>query len=331
VEARYKGKGTRWYPGKVASVTVAADGAVTYALAYDDGDSEPAARPEHVRRVGVSKADAEQAAPAPSPAPVGPISGQPAVTADVSEAARPFVVGDKVEARYKGKGTRWYPGKIAAVRRTGGMVVFDIAYDDGDSEQGATAANIRHTAPLEITPIAAERDPFTDTNASFASLNASAKSRLSVTFSDDHELDLERSHDEPATRYAPQKPTSGSASAAGARRGMVPLRSGTNSGSASGASTMQPFGAGGGRAGSRASAGMHAIAEDADEGIVGPGRRGTGAALGASIGSGATKPPKVDEADIEEEDSVYDEASFDSLTHSGGGGGGRAVEAKSTT
>ncbi len=48
--------------------------------------------------------------------------------------------GDKIECLYKGKGTKWFPGKITRVNRDG---TFDIRYDDGDSESGALKMNIR--------------------------------------------------------------------------------------------------------------------------------------------------------------------------------------------
>lgn len=48
--------------------------------------------------------------------------------------------GDKVECLYKGKGTKWFSGKITRVNRDG---TCDIKYDDGDIEVGANKANIR--------------------------------------------------------------------------------------------------------------------------------------------------------------------------------------------
>ena len=51
-----------------------------------------------------------------------------------------FSEGDKVEVLYKGKGTKWFSGKISRVNRDG---TFDIKYDDGDSEAGALKVNVR--------------------------------------------------------------------------------------------------------------------------------------------------------------------------------------------
>ncbi len=51
-----------------------------------------------------------------------------------------FEDGDKIECLYKGKGTKWFSGKITRVNRDG---TYDIRYDDGDSESGALKMNVR--------------------------------------------------------------------------------------------------------------------------------------------------------------------------------------------
>ena len=57
---------------------------------------------------------------------------------------RTLVVGDRVEARYKGKGTKLYPGIVSAlVPNPDGSVSINIAYDDGDREEGAISPNVR--------------------------------------------------------------------------------------------------------------------------------------------------------------------------------------------
>jgi len=60
----------------------------------------------------------------------------------------PLRQGDKVEARYKGKGTRYYPGTIATMREgaEGSSVLFRLLYDDGDKEEGALGINLRRVA-----------------------------------------------------------------------------------------------------------------------------------------------------------------------------------------
>ena len=113
VEALYKGKGTKWFSGKISRVN--RDG--THDIRYDDGDSESGALKANVRR----HPDASR-----------PSSGHREVD--------DFVEGDKVEALYKGKGTKWFSGKISRVNRDG---TYDIRYDDGDSEAGALKSNLR--------------------------------------------------------------------------------------------------------------------------------------------------------------------------------------------
>ena len=50
-----------------------------------------------------------------------------------------FTKGQEVQANYSGEG-EWFRGKIAQVNSDG---TYDILYDDGESEQGVTEANIR--------------------------------------------------------------------------------------------------------------------------------------------------------------------------------------------
>jgi hypothetical protein len=169
IEARYKGKGSKRYPGKVAAVIPGVGGAdATFNLAYDDGDSESGALGANVWRQGGSKAEeavvvaaavAAPAAAAPAPAQPAPADGPappapaPAPAAPDADALGPrgkdadgkvLVAGDRIEARYKGKGSKRYPGKVAAViPGVGGAdATFNLAYDDGDSESGALGANV---------------------------------------------------------------------------------------------------------------------------------------------------------------------------------------------
>ena len=63
-----------------------------------------------------------------------------ALDSDLGGASGDFVEGDQVEVLYKGKGTKWFSGKISRVNRDG---TYDIRYDDGDSESGALKVNVR--------------------------------------------------------------------------------------------------------------------------------------------------------------------------------------------
>ena len=57
-------------------------------------------------------------------------------------------LGDRIEAKFKGKGVRYFPGQVTAVNpHRDGSFTFDLAYDDGDMEENALPANIRRTGP----------------------------------------------------------------------------------------------------------------------------------------------------------------------------------------
>ena len=58
-----------------------------------------------------------------------------------------FSVGQLIEARYKGRGAKFYPGKILAARKQqSGSYVYDITYNDGVIETSALESNIRKRA-----------------------------------------------------------------------------------------------------------------------------------------------------------------------------------------
>jgi hypothetical protein len=93
VEAKFKGKGTRFYPGKVTAVTAGVGGAAaTMSILYDDGDKEDGAKSENVRRVGPSRCEAAlAAAPAAAPAatPAAGAAAAPAADPAAAPAAAP--------------------------------------------------------------------------------------------------------------------------------------------------------------------------------------------------------------------------------------------------
>ena len=111
VEALYKGKGTKWFKGKVSRVN--SDG--TFDIDYDDGDHDFGALASNVRSLEEARGNQ--------------VSGSSSIR-----------LGDKVEALYKGKGTKWFKGKVSRVNSDG---TFDIDYDDGDRDFGALASNVR--------------------------------------------------------------------------------------------------------------------------------------------------------------------------------------------
>jgi len=59
---------------------------------------------------------------------------KPAYDSEDDGGDAPLDIGDRVEARYKGK-SKYYPGVITR-SRLGGTQAFDIDYDDGEQEMG---------------------------------------------------------------------------------------------------------------------------------------------------------------------------------------------------
>eukprot|EP00903_Cladosiphon_okamuranus_P006154 g6055.t1 len=116
VEARYRGKGTKFYKGKISRVN--SDG--TLDIAYDDGEREIGIALEHVNSL------------------------EPTARGDGSSRGSKMAKGDKVEARYRGKGTKFYKGKISRVNSDGTL---DIAYDDGEKEIGIAVEHVNSLEP----------------------------------------------------------------------------------------------------------------------------------------------------------------------------------------
>lgn len=125
IEARYKGR-DRWFTGIVARTH---QNEHTYDIHYDDGDEETHVPQEMVRPRGASTALQLQ-----RPSSVESSSSVSSVLSLV------FQKGDRVEARYQGRGT-FYSGVIAAVHASDGS--YEIHYDDGDVENQVVAAMVR--------------------------------------------------------------------------------------------------------------------------------------------------------------------------------------------
>ncbi len=118
IEGNYGGYG-RWFKGMISYANK--DG--TYDVRYDDGDQETSVSPSHLRfSASISK---------DPPKKTTMFAG----SLDVHE----FEPGDEIEGNFKGRG-RWYRGKIDIVNKDG---TYDVRYDDGDSERGVRAYNIR--------------------------------------------------------------------------------------------------------------------------------------------------------------------------------------------
>jgi ribosomal protein L35AE/L33A len=113
VTAKYRGKG-KWFAGKVTRVDGEGSSAL-YNVLYDDGDKDEGLREEFVKREGD---DGDSARPAASRA-----------------ASTVFRVGDRVTAKYRGKG-KWFAGKVTRVDGEGSSALYNVLYDDGDKDEG---------------------------------------------------------------------------------------------------------------------------------------------------------------------------------------------------
>jgi hypothetical protein len=138
VEGRFRGR-AKWYPAKV--VRVREEG--QYDIDYDDGEEERRVPAEFVRR-----------RPSPDSTPVRD---------DL------YAVGDKVMGNFAGDG-EFFAAVVRAKQVSEGQVLYDLLYDDGDSENGVEAGFIKPqprgdsgravtSAPALSEPAAAPADP----------------------------------------------------------------------------------------------------------------------------------------------------------------------------
>ena len=151
VEALYHGRGRRYYKGSIVSVHD--DG--SYDVHYDDGDKDSRLAAEFIRRIPTSSR------PTSSKTEVKTTTTRrlhddnkrrESVDVEMNVAAddtsRAFNVGDRIEAKFKGKGKRYYKGKIVGVHDDGS---YDIDYDDGDKDRGLSGIHIRARVPRSST------------------------------------------------------------------------------------------------------------------------------------------------------------------------------------
>lgn len=134
VEAKYRGKGRRYYLGTIKAVL---PGEVDrYDVDYDDGDTDKGLPAEFVRRM--------QASDKVAPTAISPIARTTPTTETIVSsgcgAEGEFEVGQKVEARYRGRGRRYYKGTISGVLPNG---LYNVQYDDGDKDRNLAASAIR--------------------------------------------------------------------------------------------------------------------------------------------------------------------------------------------
>jgi hypothetical protein len=219
IEALYRGKGRRMYPGIITALkAVPGSSDVTFSLLYDDGDKEEGARGEHIRRVGGTKGEvpatdvavaaaksvpaaASAALPADAPAAAQPAPSTTAVSSTAApaelrgqdQAGLPLAVGDRIEALFRGKGKRMYPGVITGFKAASdgsGAVLASIRYDDGDREDGARSEHMRRIPSSDApggginTSIASAAAPVatvpsgTDVTVALASSDTAVPSRV---------------------------------------------------------------------------------------------------------------------------------------------------------
>lgn len=133
VEAKYRGRGRRYYTGVVMAVQL--DG--SYDVDYDDGDKDCGLSVHFVRRLMPTPDDANHENMQEGDRKKAETGGNKNVS-DLGQ--RPLRVGDRVEAKYRNRGRRYYKGKIAGALPNG---FYDITYDDGDKDRGLPASAIR--------------------------------------------------------------------------------------------------------------------------------------------------------------------------------------------
>jgi ribosomal protein L27 len=102
----------------------------TFDLLYDDGDKDLGALASNMRRLG-SERDSLRESRGRTP---------PRDEVRHSRDLVDYREGDKVEALYRGKGTRYYSGVVTKVNRDG---TCDLLFDDGDTNLGALASHMR--------------------------------------------------------------------------------------------------------------------------------------------------------------------------------------------
>lgn len=109
----------------------------------DSKDDRPEIRvqtPPKSRRISSTRtAAAAGSEPAVSKSPA---RASTQATAAVAAAGSGFVLGQRVEVNYKGKG-KWFPGTVAVAKLDNGVVYYSIEYDDGDREAMVRADCIR--------------------------------------------------------------------------------------------------------------------------------------------------------------------------------------------
>jgi hypothetical protein len=150
-----------------------------YDIEYDDGVIE-ACVPAHLLRAAVTN-----------------INSTTAQTSESSSDSSALCIGDRIEARYKGR-ERYYPGKITAVNASADTdadaVTYDIEYDDDEHESSVAAQLVQRevptaTAAAALADIAAESaDSGTDIAASNGLMTAVHDGKASAAADNDSSM-----------------------------------------------------------------------------------------------------------------------------------------------
>ena len=150
VEAKFRGRGSRYYIGTIKNVTPGGK----YDIDYDDGDRDRNLSAEHVRKLDSSieqqrkgivsrtKNNSVSTISADRETNTAKESAVNTVKTDDSNPTKHsiFSKGQRVMARYRGRGKRWYKGSIAECLSKN---EFTIHYDDGDRDRSLSAEFIR--------------------------------------------------------------------------------------------------------------------------------------------------------------------------------------------
>lgn len=171
VEAKFRGRGSRYYRGTIRNITGG-----TYDIAYDDGDRDRKLSAEHIRKLPlgneVDGSVEEQRGRVSRPRSIARSSAdgekkpaEDSVVADVKETDEVVSLkflqggreppeqsfynkGQRVMARYRGRGTRWYKGTITECFES--KNTYSIHYDDGDRDRNLSAEFIRAIEVPEV-------------------------------------------------------------------------------------------------------------------------------------------------------------------------------------
>jgi hypothetical protein len=149
---------TEWYKGTIASVNADTD---TYDVEYEDGDEMDVglsrvcvraykplevdelvgARSEDVEYYNgrVVKVHSDGTVDVDTPA-LGLFERVTTENIRRFDPAKRLKKGSRIEALFQGEGDEWYPGVLLKVNADG---TYDVEYEDGDTELGVEAADIR--------------------------------------------------------------------------------------------------------------------------------------------------------------------------------------------